>query len=133
MFITRECDYAIRIIRALGDFTRKTVTEICEKEHVPLPYAYKILKKLEGAGLVCSKRGPSGGYSLAKDMSNITLYDIIAATNQDIFINECLTSGFQCPMNSKDQCCMIHKELFRIQRELVSLLQEKSLCEILDN
>lgn len=47
MFITRECDYAARVLRALSGETRLSVNEICEKESITAPFAYKILKKLQ--------------------------------------------------------------------------------------
>ena len=32
MFITRECDYAARVVRALWGESRLSVSDICEKE-----------------------------------------------------------------------------------------------------
>ena len=49
MFITRECDYAVRVVRALWGESRLSVSDICEKESVTAPFAYKILKKLQKA------------------------------------------------------------------------------------
>ena len=51
MLITRECDYAVRVVRALADGRRMSVGEICEKEFITAPFAYKILKKLQKAGI----------------------------------------------------------------------------------
>lgn len=45
MLITRECDYAVRVIRALSGAERLSVGEICEREEITAPFAYKILKK----------------------------------------------------------------------------------------
>ena len=50
MFITRECDYAVRVVRALWGESRLSVSDICEKEAITAPFAYKILKKLQKAG-----------------------------------------------------------------------------------
>ena len=52
MLITRECDYAVRVIRALQGESRLSVPEICEKEAITAPFAYKILKKLQKAKIV---------------------------------------------------------------------------------
>ena len=52
MMITRESDYAIRIIRALKDGELLPLEQICQRELVPKQFAYKILKKLERSGLV---------------------------------------------------------------------------------
>ena len=51
MFITRECDYAVRVVRALWGESRLSVSDICEKESVTAPFAYKILKKLQKHGI----------------------------------------------------------------------------------
>ena len=52
MFITRECDYAVRVVRALWGESRLSVSDICEKEAITAPFAYKILKKLQKAEIV---------------------------------------------------------------------------------
>ncbi len=51
MTMTRESDYAVRIMRALSHGSLKTVKEICGEEAIPTQFAYKILKKLSNAGL----------------------------------------------------------------------------------
>ena len=51
MLITRECDYAVRVIRALSGAERLSVGEICEREEITAPFAYKILKKLQQHGM----------------------------------------------------------------------------------
>ena len=49
MLITRETDYALRILRALAPGSCLTVGEIAEKESLPHKFTYKIMKKLEKA------------------------------------------------------------------------------------
>lgn len=88
MFITRECDYAVRVIRALAGEARLSVSEICEKEMITAPFAYKILKKLQKAKIVKGYRGVHGGYSLNEDVSQLTLYDVYL-----LLIRKCLLSN----------------------------------------
>ena len=57
MVITRETDYALRILRALLDGKLHTAGQIAQDELLPQAFAYKILKKLEKAGLVEVVRG----------------------------------------------------------------------------
>lgn len=76
MLITRECDYAVRVLRAMAEEKRVSVNEICEKELITAPFAYKILKKLQKSGMVRGYRGVHGGYSLNCDLDQITLYDV---------------------------------------------------------
>lgn len=129
--MTKECDYGVRTVRALADGGKKTVTEICSKELIPTPYAYKIMKKLEHAGILHSIRGRDGGYQLAKPLNTITLLDIVTAIDDHLFINECLSDEKHCPINDPNNPCSVHIELDRMQGLLVAELQSKSMQEIL--
>ena len=131
MLITRECDYAVRVVRALADSRRMSVGEICEKEFITAPFAYKILKKLQKAGIVKGFRGVHGGYSLNRVAKELTLYDVYTAIDPEFFIIDCLEPGYQCICNgSGNQTCTVHEELQRVQKELCKMLQEKNLEDI---
>jgi len=133
MLLTKECDYGLRIIRALGDKEKKTVHAICELEHIPHQYAYKIIKKLQKAGFVQNKRGPAGGYSLVKSLDSFTMYDVINAVEERLFLFECLRRGALCPLNSGDSPCVFHAELIRLQDFLVGEMRSKSIEDVLYN
>ena len=46
VLITRETDYALRILQSLLNGEKKSVGEISEQELIPQQFAYKIMKKL---------------------------------------------------------------------------------------
>ena len=73
MVITRETDYALRILRALLDGKLHTAGQIAQDELLPQAFAYKILKKLEKAGLVEVVRGTAGGCRLSADLTGTSL------------------------------------------------------------
>lgn len=132
MLITRECDYAVRVVRALAGENRLSVGEICEREAITAPFAYKILKKLQKAGLVKGFRGVHGGYSLNKAAEEMTLYDIYSAVDPELLIIDCLEPGYECVRNNgDDSLCKVHVELCSVQKELCRLLKEKSMKELL--
>mgnify|MGYP002796353524 CR=1 FL=1 len=78
MVITRETDYALRILRALLGGDLRTVGQIAQDELLPQAFAYKILKKLERAGLIEVTRGTTGGCRLVADLSRISLKEILS-------------------------------------------------------
>ena len=132
MLITRECDYAVRVIRALSGEERLSVNDICEREETPAPFAYKILKKLQKAKIVRGYRGVHGGYSLKKSVSEITLLDVYLAIDPGMYIIECMNPKKKCCRDEKlDGGCEVHQELLRIQERLQDMLSERSLQEIL--
>lgn len=105
--------------------------EICEKEFITAPFAYKILKKLQKAGIVKGFRGVHGGYSLNRVAKELTLYDVYTAIDPEFFIIDCLEPGYQCTCDgSGNQACTVHRELQRVQKELCKMLQEKNLEDI---
>ena len=64
MLITRETDYALRVLRALSDGEQHTAGEISSTQLVPKQFAYKIIKKLDKGGLVSIARGVDGGCAI---------------------------------------------------------------------
>ncbi|MCL2588544.1 MAG: Rrf2 family transcriptional regulator [Oscillospiraceae bacterium] len=129
--LTRECDYGVRTIRALADGEKKTVGEICKIEDIPFQYTYKISKKLEHAGLLRSLRGRGGGYQLAKSLDTFTLFDIVIAIDERLFLNECLDKNKPCPRHTGDDPCAVHLELERLQNLLIAELQSKTIQEVM--
>ncbi|MDR1909916.1 MAG: Rrf2 family transcriptional regulator [Spirochaetaceae bacterium] len=130
MLITKESDYAVRIIRELSRGGRETVQTICRNERIPQPYGYKILKKLEKKGLVTSFRGAKGGYSLLGNPEKMTLFDVFTAVDGNLLLTECMGPKRECPMNSEGRC-RVHGEFSRLQELLLQGLKERPLTEIL--
>jgi Rrf2 family protein len=52
---------------------------IAKEYDIPLEYLLKILQNLVRAGILSSKRGPRGGFNLARDVSKITVLEILQA------------------------------------------------------
>ena len=117
MLFTKECDYAIRIMRALSDGELVSVSNICAAEQLPSAMTYKITRKLEKQGLLKSCRGTNGGYCLNRTLSEISLY-------------ECMKDGYHCSMNNQQKPCLVHREFCRLQSMLLQEMRQKSLSEL---
>jgi len=132
MLITRETDYALRILRALSDSERHNMKELCQRESIPQQFAYKILHKLSGAGLVQTVRGVNGGVMLASDLRDITLLDLMRITESDSALSDCMKAGYTCTWAQKNcSICTIHARLLQIQRKLDAEMQKLTLHELL--
>ena len=130
MLITRRSDYAMRICRVLHDGKVHNVREICQAEEIPKAFAYKILRELEMAGLVKSERGNQGGYYLNRPLSELTLYDVVNITEDDLAILHCMKE--ECNRNPDSMPCKVHQEIERIQNILIDELKKETIEEILD-
>ena len=129
MFITRECDYAVRVVRALWGESRLSVSDICEKEAITAPFAYKILKKLQKAEIVRRDiRGVHGGYSLNRGLDELTLYEVYSAIDPEMFIIECLDPKYNCVRDGQGGLpCLVHRELvICTEMNSISLLKTKN-------
>jgi Rrf2 family protein len=53
--------------------------DIAKHYNIPLEYLFKIMQQLSRVNILASKRGPRGGFRLAKPPSKITLLEVIEA------------------------------------------------------
>ena len=63
------------------------IKDIAERQAIPPRFLEQIFQDLKRAGLVVSKRGPRGGYQLARTASEIRLGDVIRAVEGPIAIS----------------------------------------------
>jgi Rrf2 family protein len=87
--ITRRVDYGLRAVIYLSVKDRRkccSITEIAKQYGVPKEFLKKIIQDLIRCGLIKSKRGASGGYSLARSPEQISFYDVIAALEGPIAV-----------------------------------------------
>lgn len=132
LLITRETDYALRILRALANGEQLTSGDICKQELLPQQFVYKILKKLERAGVVKITRGAEGGCRLAAELKKLSLYDLIEIMEAGTVISACMQPGFKCQWRQKyNSKCMVHNNLGKIQGVLDAELRAHSLHQIL--
>lgn len=65
--------------------------ELAETERLPGDYVEQILLRLRRAGLVDSVRGAKGGYLLSRDPEEMTVYDVMSASDHQTFELNCGT------------------------------------------
>lgn len=134
MLVTRETDYAIRILRALSSGKQLTAAEICKEELLPQQFAYKILKKLQKRGLIGITRGKDGGCRLAADLSAVSLYDLMEVMDSDKSVSACTQPGYLCSWRQKNgKPCKVHQHLRQLQNKLNDELKSVTLSQILSD
>ena len=132
MIVTRETDYALRILRALRDGERYSISEITEKELIPKQFAYKILQKLTKANLIEATRGAKGGCKLSTDLSRINLYDLIGIIdNKRNTLIQCMDPDFDCPYREDNDGCNVHRKLAVIESGIDKELRSHTLAELI--
>ena len=106
-----------------------TLAEISGRQKISLSYLEQLFGKLRRHGLVESVRGPGGGYHLAKDMSEMSVADIILAVDEPIDATQC---------GGKENCqddhkCLTHDLWAALNERIFDYLGSVSLRQLVDN
>ena len=91
MKLSNKGRYAVRAlfdIAFYNDGGPTQVKEIAERQTIPPRFLEQIFQDLKRAGIVGSKRGPQGGYSLARRAADIRLGDVVRALEGPIALGE---------------------------------------------
>ncbi len=129
MQIPRKIEYALRAMSHLGDCPSGVVrgSEIARLEQIPKYFLEKVIRDLMRHGLVRSRRGPGGGYQLARPSENISFRDIIEAVEGPITLNICTDGSTLCGLQPT---CRMFRVWEEGQRVLLEIFSHTSLADI---
>lgn len=98
MDITRRCDYACRILRAVcrNEGRRISVSEIAEVEDIPYSFARSIQHDLVKAGFLATTRGARGGVALARPLGDVTVLEVLEAVEGPLSLSPCSQDARFC-------------------------------------
>ncbi|GAA0090540.1 Rrf2 family transcriptional regulator [Paraclostridium bifermentans] len=120
-------DYAIRIVLYLA--AREEVVSLEKLAYdigISQWYILKFCKILNASGIV----NINDGFFLAKDPSQITMFDIIVAMENTIKINICLEENkyFAC---LERKSCRVRNFYFKLQNDIEASLKSITISELL--
>lgn len=107
MKLSTKGRYATRILLCISRLQGEQPVpkkKISEQEGISTDYIEQIIVPLKNAGLVTSVRGLHGGFRLAKKADDITIFDILSASEGDINLVSCLAEG--C---SRSDTCVVQR------------------------
>ena len=127
--LSRLADYGVvlttQLVRAPN---MRTAHDLARVTGLPQPTVAKILKQLAHHGLLVSHRGASGGYSLARPATAVTIADIVAALDGPIALTQCM--GAQEEHCGIQAMCPTHPNWRRINDAVTRALSEVTLAEM---
>lgn len=131
MEITRQADYAVRIVLDLAERNHGGVErsdDVARRQVVPRAYFTKVVQALVRAGYVRTLRGARGGIQLSRDPDAITLRQVIEAVEGPIYLNRCLSHPGEC---SLERTCAAHPVWERIQDVLTRELDAVTVSQMI--
>lgn len=139
--LTRKTDYGLVALATLaaeaaGAGQPLSARQIAEAYNLPLPLLMNVLKDLHRAGIVCSRRGASGGYHLCKDPGKISLLSIIEAIEGPVHAAVCcseeeIAGGEPCTACRVQPQCPITTPMQRLDERVREFLTGLSLRDVL--
>ena len=128
--ISRKVDYALRALIYLArqaEPPAATLGQIAAQIAVSPQFLAKIVEELVHRGLVRSRRGPRGGYMLARSPGEISFNDVIEAVEGSIALNSCLDGHGDCVLLPTCGMMPVWQEA---QRRLVEVFSETTLADV---
>lgn len=109
-----------------------TGRDVAARERLPVDYVEQILLRLRRAGIVTSTRGARGGYALARPSQEISVRDVIAASELTTFDLHCVSHPVEEERCSAAHNCSIRPVWMLLQRRIDDVLDSIRLADLLD-
>src|SRR5690349_15057033 len=101
--INRKLEYSLIALRHMsqkmpGELT--TAKEVSESYHSPFDATARVMQVMANAGLLRSSAGAFGGYQITKDLSKVSLHELINMIQGPTQITKCLHKDESCEIQS---------------------------------
>jgi Rrf2 family protein len=133
MRISAKGEYAAKAVLYLSLRYPNVVTihEVAEGHHIPLKYLEQILLALKNKGMLESRRGVHGGYTLARSPENISVGEVLRAVDGNFSDTGCLRGkmdeNYACPEGGS---CGLRQLWGNVRETVDKLLFETTFAEV---
>jgi Rrf2 family protein len=131
--LSSKARYALRALVELAraDGVQITAGELAERADAPRKFLEAILLELSRRGLVVSRRGKLGGYSLGRPAEAISFAEVIRVIDGPLAMAPCVS---RLSFRKCDDCpdlatCSIREALLRARDSTAEVLEGYSLAE----
>jgi Rrf2 family transcriptional regulator, cysteine metabolism repressor len=151
MMFSTKAEYGVRVMTHLARSAREasgregearagdspvSLATIAEAEGLPLAYLEHLVQRLRRAGLVESRRGAHGGYTLARPAGEISMAEVVEALEGAIAPIECISAdgdgGLVCTREGEPghDPCPTKLLWTRVQGSIVRTLTDMTLADL---
>ncbi len=137
MRVSSWTEYSLIIVLHLArrqrlDQAAVAAREIAAVERLPAHYVEQILLRLRRAALVESVRGARGGYRLARDPAEISVRDVMTASEHQLFDLNCDTHQVDPERCAPQAGCGLRPVWVELQRQIDGFLAGITLASLLE-
>jgi Rrf2 family transcriptional regulator, iron-sulfur cluster assembly transcription factor len=106
------------------------LAEIAKAIDSPQSFTAKILQKLSrGNKIVCSARGPNGGFYITDEMKKMPVYLVLEAMKESEVLEKCIIGLDQC---SEKEPCPMHSQYKLIKAQLIQMFNGMTIQKLAD-
>jgi FeS assembly SUF system regulator len=131
--MSKLADYGLvlmtQFLRSPDSDQNLSARQLAVETRLPLPVVSKVLKALTREGLLVSHRGASGGYSLSKAPSRISVAEVLEAVEGPFAMTECVEGSGDC---RRELVCPVRSNWQRINVAVKNVLDAISLQDMLE-
>ncbi len=131
MRLTTKGRYAVTAMLDLALHACKdpvALSDISIRQGISLSYLEQLFSKLRQKSLVQSVRGPGGGYLLKKQVSDISIADVIDAVDESLDTTKCKEKG-DC---QEGETCLTHHLWLDLSLQIHSFLSNITLQDLMN-
>ena len=132
MILGTKVRYAVMAMVELAGRSKDkpvSLAELAESQEITVPYLEQIFSKLKHHGLVCSVRGPGGGYVLARTADDICIAEIVDAVEESLKMTRCDKHVKGGCMSAKTRC-LTHDLWDGLEVQIQNYLRSVSLADV---
>ena len=138
MKLSKRGEYALRTLIDLGVAQAVgrpllSLSELSEKEQIPLTFLEQILFQLKKEGYLTSKRGKRGGYSLARPMDAIHFGEIVRLIDGPLAPIRCVSQIAYAPCTCPDEThCGLRMLMLDVRNAISRVLDKYTLADVVN-
>ena len=130
MKISTKTRYGMRFMIDLAQHEndgRQALKDVAERQGISKKYLEQVVAPLTAAGLLTVTRGNQGGYQLARPASEITLADVVGASEDGFELLDCMGTLFPC---ERAEGCPSRRIWGGLQDAITDYLQGQTLADM---
>jgi Rrf2 family protein len=138
MRLSKKGEYAVRALVEIGfeSYERPNsliqISTVAKRTNIPEKFLEQILLALRNGGVLKSKRGVEGGYSLAKAPDDITLGEVIRLLDGPLAPIPCVSKTAYERCSCPDEAtCGLHIAMKQVRDALAAILDSYKLSRVI--
>lgn len=110
------------------------IIKIATEERIPKKFLEQILLEMRNAGMLYSKKGAGGGYSLNKAPEDIYLSQVMRLIDGPIALLPCVSLNFyrSCEECTEEHSCGIRDTFVEVRNAMLQILNDTSIASLIN-